>query len=58
MSYSMRISVHISSAALAAVLFGRVPVEAGTLVVLSGGNVDVAAYARALIPPPVGDDFR
>ena len=34
--------------ALAAVLCGRVPVEAGMLVVLSGGNVDVAAYARAL----------
>ena len=34
--------------ALAAVLSGRVVAEAGTLVVLSGGNVDLAAYARAL----------
>ena len=34
--------------ALAAVLAGRVALEPGTLVVLSGGNVDLAAYARAL----------
>ncbi len=34
--------------ALAAVLTGRVPVEPGMLVVLSGGNVDMAAYARVL----------
>ena len=34
--------------ALAAVLAGKVAVEAGTLVVLSGGNVDIDAYARAL----------
>ena len=34
--------------ALAAVLAGKVPVVAGMLVILSGGNVDVAAYARVL----------
>ena len=34
--------------ALAAVLTGKVRAEAGTLVVLSGGNVDLAAYARAM----------
>ena len=34
--------------ALAAALAGRVPVEAGMLVILSGGNVDMAGYARAL----------
>ena len=34
--------------ALAAVLAGKVAAEAGTLVILSGGNVDLAAYARAL----------
>ena len=34
--------------ALAAVLAGRVAVERGLLVVLSGGNVDIAAYARAI----------
>ena len=34
--------------ALAAVLAGKVPVEAGMLVLLSGGNVDAAAYARVL----------
>jgi threonine dehydratase len=33
---------------LAAVLAGRVAVEPGMLVVLSGGNVDMAAYARVL----------
>ena len=42
--------------ALAAVLAGKVAVEAGTLVVLSGGNVDIEAYARALAnPPPAGE---
>ena len=34
--------------ALAAMLSGRVALEAGTLVVLSGGNVDLAAYARVM----------
>jgi threonine dehydratase len=34
--------------ALAAVLADRVEVAAGTLVILSGGNVDLAAYARVL----------
>ena len=34
--------------ALAAVLTGKVRAEPGTLVILSGGNVDVQAYARAL----------
>lgn len=34
--------------ALAAVLTGRVKPESGTLVLLSGGNVDVQGYARAL----------
>lgn len=34
--------------ALAAVLTGQVRAEPGTLVILSGGNVDVLAYARAL----------
>ena len=34
--------------ALAAVLMGRAPPAPGTLVVLSGGNVDLAAYANAL----------
>ena len=34
--------------ALAAVLAGRVPVEAGMLVLLSGGNIDLAAYGRVL----------
>ena len=34
--------------ALAAVLAGRVPVQAGLLVMLSGGNVDMAGYVRAL----------
>ncbi len=40
------------AAALAAVLAGKVAMEAGVLVVLSGGNVDLAAYGRALIPLP------
>ncbi len=34
--------------ALAAVLAGKVRPEAGMLVLLSGGNVDIAAYARAM----------
>jgi threonine dehydratase len=34
--------------ALAAVLAGKVPIEPGTLVILSGGNVDLAGYARAM----------
>jgi threonine dehydratase len=33
---------------LAAVLSGKVPVEAGMLVLLSGGNVDLAAYGTVL----------
>ena len=34
--------------ALAAVLAGKVPVEKGLLVILSGGNVDLAGYAKAI----------
>jgi threonine dehydratase len=34
--------------ALAALLSGKVAPAAGTLVILSGGNVDIAAYARTL----------
>ena len=34
--------------ALAAVLSGKVAVEPGMLVILSGGNVDIATYARAM----------
>jgi threonine dehydratase len=34
--------------ALAAVLAGKVPVEPGLLVILSGGNVDLAGYAKAM----------
>jgi len=34
--------------ALAALLAGKVRAEAGTLVMLSGGNVDLVAYARAI----------
>lgn len=33
---------------LAAVLAGKVPLEPGLLVILSGGNVDLAAYAKVL----------
>ena len=33
---------------LAAVLAGKVPVEPGLLVILSGGNVDLAGYAKAI----------
>lgn len=36
--------------ALAALLAGKVPAEAGMLVVLSGGNVDIEAYAKAIAP--------
>lgn len=38
--------------ALAALLAGRVKAEPGMLVILSGGNVDVAAYGRALQQGP------
>ena len=34
--------------ALAALLAGKVAAEAGTLVMLSGGNVDIDAYAKAI----------
>jgi threonine dehydratase len=34
--------------ALAAVLEGKVEIEPGMLVILSGGNVDIEAYARAM----------
>ena len=34
--------------ALAAVLSGRVTATPGMLIILSGGNVDIAAYAGAL----------
>ena len=37
---------------LAALLAGKVAAEAGMLVILSGGNVDIDAYARALAPEP------
>jgi threonine dehydratase len=33
---------------LAALLSGKVAPERGMLVILSGGNVDIAAYARAM----------
>ena len=33
---------------LAALLAGKVKPEAGTLVILSGGNVDLAGYAKAI----------
>jgi len=33
---------------LAAVLAGKVPLEPGLLVILSGGNVDRAAYAKVM----------
>ena len=36
--------------ALAAVLAGRVAPEPGLLVILSGGNVDLEAYAKAIAP--------
>jgi threonine dehydratase len=34
--------------ALAALLAGRVSPQPGMLIILSGGNVDLAAYARVL----------
>ena len=40
--------------ALAALLAGKVEVTRGLLVILSGGNVDRAAYARAVAPGAVG----
>jgi threonine dehydratase len=36
--------------ALAALLAGKVAAQPGTLAILSGGNVDLAAYARAIAP--------
>ncbi len=44
--------------ALAALLAGKVPVEPGTLVILSGGNVDRQAYARVLAGEPVDEASR
>ena len=41
--------------ALAALLAGKVPVTPGTLCILSGGNVDRAAYARVLADAPAAD---
>jgi threonine dehydratase len=38
--------------ALAALLAGKVAPEPGMLVILSGGNVDIEAYARAIAPEP------
>jgi len=38
--------------ALAALLAGKVDAEPGMLIILSGGNVDVEAYARAIAPEP------
>ncbi len=38
--------------ALAALLAGKVEAEPGMLIILSGGNVDMEAYARALAPEP------
>ena len=38
--------------ALAALLADKAPAEAGTLVILSGGNVDIDAYAAALAAEP------
>jgi len=37
---------------LAALLAGKVKPEAGMLVILSGGNADIEAYARAIGPEP------
>lgn len=39
------------AAALAAVLAGKVPADGRTAVILSGGNVDPAAYARIVMEP-------
>jgi threonine dehydratase len=38
--------------ALAALLAGKVVAEPGMLVILSGGNVDIEAYAKAIAPEP------
>ncbi|MEO5938990.1 MAG: threonine/serine dehydratase [Sphingomonas sp.] len=38
--------------ALAALLAGKVTAEPGMLIILSGGNVDIDAYARAVAPEP------
>jgi threonine dehydratase len=38
--------------ALAALLAGKVEAEPGMLIILSGGNVDVDAYAKAIAPEP------
>ncbi len=36
------------AAALAAALAGKVPVDDGTVIMLTGGNADPAAFARTL----------
>jgi threonine dehydratase len=36
------------AAALAAALAGKVPVDAGTVIMLTGGNADPAAFARTI----------
>ncbi|HEX8553504.1 MAG TPA: threonine/serine dehydratase [Sphingomonas sp.] len=41
--------------ALAALLGGHVPLREGMLVMLSGGNVDLAAYAQAITPNAPSD---
>ncbi len=41
--------------ALAVLLAGKAPVTPGTLCILSGGNVDRAAYARVLADAPAAD---
>jgi threonine dehydratase len=37
-----------ASAALAAALTGQVPVDEGTVIMVTGGNVDPAAFAEVL----------
>jgi threonine dehydratase len=37
-----------AAAGLAAALAGKVPVDPGTVIVLSGGNVDPAAFAAVI----------
>jgi threonine dehydratase len=44
--------------ALAALLAGKVAVQPGMLVILSGGNVDRAAYARVLAGEPLKETAR
>ncbi|MEG3146073.1 pyridoxal-phosphate dependent enzyme [Sphingomonas sp. RT2P30] len=44
--------------ALAALLAGKVAIEPGTLCILSGGNVDRAAYARVLANEPAAERER